>query len=460
MNHRWALGPVLLALTMCAPAPELQPEPSPTTAPAAGAVPTRAMVERDPAPAVGPDLSADLEKLWHRRVTPRVKRDLWKNAQRYDAAYLFMLPLHASFERRYVPGQQEFADHVARFLEYRDSVVLKADAQISWLQYFYFLSRFTVLAATHDRADLIPQELPLVLRGWIGNLWLRGPAVQWNRKPFPGGVRERLGWKLSGAPGVKGKSYERAILDQELLLFAIAADLRRYGRTVGSQLATDPLLREIDSVARRVYEQRVAWNADSGWVFQPGVWRDHKDHLYACRLEKRPGLEPCSGSAGAEDASHSHRLPLILRSMAEADPVGSAGRAYYEHLVWGLERQFFARVAEPPSEGFAWWRIRNYMDGQNGIYRWEYATLGPNQGYGPYELSGALLHGWWTFLPGERAGELYRTLAGQFPLNEQQLALYGGPGRRPGSGGLIGDGTAELICRLSAELQRSAYGGQ
>jgi len=104
--------------------------------------------------------------------------------------------------------------------------------------------------------------------------------------------------------------------------------------------------------------------------------------------------------------------------------------------------------------------MRNFMDGRNGIYRWQYASLGPNQGYGPYELSGVLLHGWWAFLPGERVGRLYRNLAARFPLREEQLAIYGGPARRtPGSTDILRNGMAELLCRLAAELPRSGYGG-
>lgn len=462
MTYCWALSLLVLLLTTCAPAQPPSPEPAAQTAAQGSTAPALAPAGSAPS-AASPvrSLSPDLERLWQRRIRTRLEREQWKTTQRYDAAYLYMVPLHAAFERGYEPGQREFAAHVARFLQYRDSVHLKPDAQISWLQYFYFLSRFTVVAASHDRADLIPPELPAALRGWIGQLWLEGPAWQWYRKPFPGGVRERVEWKLSRARGVKGKSFEHAILDQELLLFAIAADLRRYGRTFGSPLANDSVLQEIGRYALRVYADRVAWNADSGWTFQPGIWRDHPDHLYECRQEKRAGLEPCPAIMGAEDASHSHRVPLLLRSLAEAEPAGSEGRAYYEHLLWGLERQFFSRVAVPPSAEFAGWRMRNYMDGQNGMYRWEYASLGPNQGYGPYELSGVLLHGWWAFLPGERASGLFVSLAAQFPLREDQIAVYGGPvHRKPGSPGILGDGTAELLCRLAAERPRSVTGGQ
>ena len=460
----WLALPFCLALTTCAPAAPPQPVPAAHQATGDSSAATMTLADSGGAAAgaeivldPGPELPADLQQQWQRRITPRLQRELWKGAQRYDAAYLYMVPLHVAFSRGYSAGQQDLAAHVAAFLPYRDSVELAPAAQLSWLQYFYFLSRYTVVAASYGRPDLVPPELPRALRGWIAELWRESPAWQWHRKPFPGGFRERLDWKLSDDRG-KGHSYEKAILDQELLLLAMAADLRQYGRRVESTLASDPVLLEIAQYARRVYDARVAWSDDGGWTFQPGAWRDHPYNHYACREEKRPGLEPCATTTGAEDASHSHRVPLMLRSMAEGHPRGSEGRAYYERLLWGLERQFFGRVAVPPSAEFAGWRVRNFMDGRNGIYRWEYKSLGPNQGYGPYELSGVLLHGWWAFLPGERADSLYRQLAAQFPLTEDQLILYGGPGKRAQAPtGILRNGTSELGARLAAEL-RVAYG--
>src|SRR4029453_17832872 len=144
-----------------APVPADQPVPSPE----ATTLPDPDPSSQDTVRAAsvirtGADLSAEEIRLWQKTVTPRLARPQWQNAARYDAAYLFMLPLHAAFERNYPEGQAEMADQVSRFLAQRESVRLDPDAQISWLQYFYFLSRFMVLAADHGRTDLIPAELP------------------------------------------------------------------------------------------------------------------------------------------------------------------------------------------------------------------------------------------------------------------------------------------------------------
>jgi hypothetical protein len=435
-----------------APAPEIAATPQPDADPS-----PKGSVGPDPTVVrTGPDLTASEQNLFQKTVKPRLARDQWTTPARYDAAYLFMLPLHAAFERNYPEGQQEFADQVARFINDRATVQLNPDAQISWLQYFYFLSRFLVLAADHGRTDLIPRELPGALHGWLTQLWTKGPAWQWFRKPFPGGVKERVEWKLGKQPGPGGKAFEHAILDQELYLFAIGADLRHYGHTVGSKLEKDPVLEELDRYSKKVYDDRVKWNSDSGWTFQPGIWRDHPDHVYECRTEKQAGLKPCDRIGGSEDASHTHRFPLWMRSLLEAAPAQSPERAYYTRLLWGLEKQFFDRVLVNPSPEFAGYRLRNYMDGDNGMYRWGYKQFGPDQGYGPYELSFALLSSWWGFLPGPRARELFGNVTKEFPLSPELLRVYMGPPAlgRPADkpNGILIDGTAKFLCMLAAEL--------
>jgi hypothetical protein len=427
---------------------------------AAGPLLALAMASASPpqaGPAAGSTLSPESERLWEQTVAPRLQGDRWSDAGRYDAAHIFMLPMHAAFARHFQKGERDFAQHVRRFFASRNRVDLSPATQLSWLQYFYLVSRFLVLSASYGHPALIPEGLPSQMRSWVEEVWSLRPAPHWTEGPFQG-VGERVRWKLvAGTPGVGERAYPRAILDSEIFLFAIAADLRQYGRLSRSPLATDPLLDSIAALALEVYRRRVAWHPEGGWTFQPGVWRDHPNYRYACRNRKEPGMRPCMLPDVAEDASHSHRAPLWLRSLADGSPRGSPERAYYRALARSLEEQFFARVVEPPSAAFDGWRLRNFMDGRNGIYRWGYRSLGPNQGYGPYELSGALVHGWWSFLPGGRTRRLYAELSAQFPLSREQLLLYAGPravareGRDPATG-ILGDGTAELLSRLALEL--------
>lgn len=130
----------------------------------------------------------------------------------------------------------------------------------------------------------------------------------------------------------------------------------------------------------------------------------------------------------AMDTSHSHRFPLWLTSLAGAYPVGSDERAFYEELLMGLGEQFVREVLVGPTDDFPSYRTANFMDGRNGVYRWNYATQGPNNGYGPYELSGTLCLGWWTFLGTPEVKEMYATMAELSPLPNDVLDVCMGPG--------------------------------
>lgn len=288
-------------------------------------------------------------------------------------------------------------------------------------------------------------------------------------------MRERVKWKLNSGPVTASyyvgwrklwrqlsskpvPGYYRGIIDTEVFLFAIAADLRRWGQLAQAAMAADPMLDDIGRTALEVYYQRVIWTGAGGWLFQPGIWADHADYAFACQTRKLPKMDRCPVPGIAEDASHSHRTALWLRSLAAPYPPGSPERRYYATLLRGLEVQFLDLVAVPPDSEFPSWRVRNYMDGNNGLYRWGYTSQGPNQGYGPFENSGTLLLGWWSFLGGDRIRALYADLAARFPLPAEVVQLYTGPGttrerdETAAEPNFFTNGAAELVCRLAARI--------
>lgn len=124
-------------------------------------------------------------------------------------------------------------------------------------------------------------------------------------------------------------------------------------------------------------------------------------------------------------------------------------------LQTGLANQLVNYVLVDPSEEFTSVRLNNFMDGRNGVYRWNYPTQGQGKGYGPYELTGSFLLGWWGFLEDPRIGEVYRQLSDEFPLSEPVLGLYIGPGTTRDRHPLVKDpapytnGYFRLITRLA-----------
>ena len=181
---------------------------------------------------------------------------------------------------------------------------------------------------------------------------------------------------------------------------------------------------------------------------------DHSEYLYAGQRQKRPGLEPFPVRGIAFDSSHSHRWALMLYSLAAAADA-PASRQFFEALQKGLERQFTDTVLVPPDTEVPVWRTRNYMDGRNGLYRWDPATT---TGVGPFELSGVIpAGGWWSFLGSQRIQNAFSDQASRFPLTLPALNVYAPVSGRDvhpllTSPDYFTNGFAELHMRLAASV--------
>lgn len=402
------------------------------------------------------------QQLWQRLVAAYLDEPLWRDSSShpqgvdlaYDAGHHLMVPLHAAFALQHEDWQRQIADLWARYVVADPSE--SPSTVLSRLQFLYVASRFMVLASDSGRRDLIPARLPLLLLEEVIRLWQQEPAWMWGREPFPGGIQERLRWKLDTPTTSPG--YLRAILDEEMFLLSIAADLHSYDLTTGSLTANKVVLDEILEIAFRALTQEVEWRGDDGWLLQPGVWAEHPDYLYAGQPAEIPGMAPIPVPGIAADTSHSHRLPLWLRSLERASADRPEHAAWYAGLVAGLDLQFRKHVVVLPDAGFPAYRTTNFMDGNNGVYRWDFSTHSAGDGYGPYELSGTLMLGWWSFLGSQTVRQMYGLQSSLFPLAPSVIDLYVGPNttrsvhplvRRPD---YYTNGFAELLSRLALVL--------
>ncbi len=332
-------------------------------------------------------------QLWEKGISPYLQYPLWVSRDIYDAGHYLMVPLHAAFLFENSDWQEQFRDHFERFLSTSPAEI--DSGRLNKLQYFYLISRYIVLAEPDSR-NFHLDELVQTIEHEIVTLWIEEPAWQWGRESFPN-MRDRIHWKLDNK--TVEKSYYRAIIDEELFVFAIAYDLSAFYRL--SKKPVPHVVSDILETAKKVFEQEGRWQIDGGWLFQPGVWADHSDYIYAGHTQIVPGMEPYPVTAIAQDTSHSHRFPLWLISLAEAYGDSDSERQFYQNIRGGLTNQFFNKVLVSPTSSFPGYRTKNFLDGWNGIYRYEYVSQGKGKGYGPYELSGTLTLGWWTFLGGK-----------------------------------------------------------
>lgn len=360
------------------------------------------------------------ESLWDETVGLHLQDRLWLEQNIYDAGHYLMVPLHAAFILDNGEYQQQFADQFAYFMDNKDNI---AEGRLNQLHYYYLLSRFIVLASDAGQHKMIPEGMPEYLYDRIIKIWCYEPAWQWAQSDFPN-MKERLIWKLDTPE--PDKSYYRAIIDEEFFTFAIAADLSHYYQEKDTDKYSN--LADILNIAYQVFNQEILFTETGGWLFQPGVWRQHPDYAYVGNTQKAANLSKKTLNSVAMDTSHSHRFPLWLKSLAEAYSPGSNEGEYYNRLREGLTKQFTDKALVEPSDEVPYYRTTNFMDGTNGVYRWNYSTQGSNNGYGPYELSGTMLLGWWTFLPGDYINNVYKDISRQFPLSDDVIQLYVGPG--------------------------------
>lgn len=385
-----------------------------------------------------------------------LKADLWTKENIYDSSHVLQVPLEAAFRMDNTVWKLLFSNQFSRFVEnynIENSTVDKS--RLNFLQYLYLSSRFINLAYEYEEPNLIPEGLVEIVYENMNKIYFEEEAWQWDRKPFEN-MEARVSWKLENQD-VK-RSYYRAIIDEELFIFAIASNLRPYYIDNRSQDESN----HIDSVlnmAFRVFKQESYFGEGGNWLFQVGVWEDHPDYKYAGNLQKIQGIKPSPVEGISTDSSHFHRFPLFIKDFIGAYEKESEKKEFFIKIQKGLKKQFLENVLVNPSEGFNGYRLNNYMDGQNGVYRWNYKTQGLGNGYGPYELSGTFLLGWWSFLESDDIQYVYRYMAEQFPLNKAVLDTYVGPNTTRERNKYVRwpdffeNGFAELICRLIVDME-------
>lgn len=396
-------------------------------------------------------------ELWSETVSIYLEDQLWTESNAYDAGHYLMVPLHAAFLMNESEWQKEFANHVNFFMEtYSKNSNSLVGERLSQLHYLYFLSRFMVLAEQQDKQELVPDGLYSFLLNRVNDVWLNESAWQWGREPFIGGMQERILWKLENKN--VAQSYYRAIIDEELFTIAIAADLRTYEKLTINKEKRSPVVDDVLEKALMIFKQEGTFPENGGWLFQPGAWADASSYAYAGNTRITEGMKPKVISDIAFDSSHSHRFPLWLTSLASAYDRKDWEYEFYEKVKLGLENQFHEKVLVKPTIDFCAYRTTNFMDGRNGVYRWNYSSLAKGTGYGPYELSGTFTIGWWTFLGTDRIKKVYGELAEMYPLSQNITSLYDGPetGRKrhpivrwPES---FNNGYSELIARLASKI--------
>lgn len=399
-----------------------------------------------------------INSLWDQTVRKLLQDDLWIEKYAYDAGHNLMVPMHAAFRLDNTSWQEQFYHHFMDFSNNLHDYSLEPEnTRLTRLHYYYLVSQYIKLATIAEKNEWIPDDLPDFIITEIGNLWTDYTASQYARKPFFG-MKHRVDWKLNSFD--VERSYYRAIIDEELFSFAIASDMLYYLNHTGTNHEDIETLNEMVEMASVVFNTEGQFTIDGGWLFQPGVWRDHPDYAYAGYDNKysviKDDLIKVDGIA--MDTSHSHRFPLWLDSLTDSFPEESETRSALKKISNGLDFQFRNHVLVTPTDDFQGYRTTNFMNGHNGVYRWAYTTTKENNGYGPYELSGTLMLGWWIFLDTPAIKEVFNDMSHYFPLEENVIQTYVGPNTTRerhyimSEPGIFTNGISELTILLASLL--------
>lgn len=347
-----------------------------------------------------------------RIVESVLSQDLWTNRDAYDASHYLMIPLHAAFRtKQRISDRDIFGAFMQRFTVAWSQDEFAVDNIINRLQFLLLVSRYLRYSPSNRLLlDLVTNEHRV--------LFLETKAPHWSQGDFSS-LQRSIEWKLSTPD--PDRAYYTSITDAERSVVTLGADLHAI---LGSSAPNHVI--EARDLGLRILRERSTWSENGEWRFQFGSTWDHPDNAYAGHLEVTEDMAPRPIPGLAGDTSHAHRLPAVLEAFI---PNGDEPdlRDEVDAMRSGLAKQIVHNCLVLPDQEFRCIRMTNYMDGHNGLYRWNYPTQGAGNGYRPYELSGTFLLGWWSLLDSDEIRDAYELVADCYPLTESEVDLYVGP---------------------------------
>ncbi|OAD23023.1 hypothetical protein THIOM_001151 [Candidatus Thiomargarita nelsonii] len=145
------------------------------------------------------------------------------------------------------------------------------------------------------------------------------------------------------------------------------------------------------------------------------------------------------------DVSHFlAKWPIFIRIFMEASYDSLKKERFFRNILKGIEIQLFDKVIIPPDENIRIYRLTNYMDGTNGVYRWNYVGRGKNWGYNPSELSCTPFYSSLVLIDSDRIRNWYKELDALYPYSKRELELVKSSSCNSGEG--------RLLAKLSSHL--------
>ncbi|MBL8048060.1 MAG: hypothetical protein JNJ45_05205 [Chthonomonas sp.] len=388
---------------------------------------------------------------FHSTFKPYLAQDLWTETEIGDAGTWLAVP--AIYAARTNNGEI-MAEYRKFFDRMLDSITELPSSDVHRIQFAYLIAVFIGEAHRHGLDASIPPKLPEFAAREFKRLWNEKPAWQWVGPGFPGGIQEKVNWKLAAGP--TSPSYLRVINDDEMLTMCTAAELVKFAREtgkLGSFLADLETATELGVATVKV---RGEDTSEGGWLFNRGLWYDHQDFEYSSYTTPPDpyGYQNGRRANVAEPISNSMRLGAWLQSLqhgAQDSEDVSELRRIRGRMAWQILNRVAKKNPTNPNVRLA---FTNYMDGHNGYYQYRSNS---QPGFEPSALSGTPFMGWWGMLGGSSIGAMYDEMASMFPLSSREFYLYSietnqyrNPAvRDPAS---FYSGLRWMVCKMAAEI--------
>lgn len=212
------------------------------------------------------------------------------------------------------------------------------------------------------------------------------------------GAKERLLFIMTGKDN-GNLSYYKAVTDHELFVLGSGISLAIFERNNKGKVS--PELKEISDNFFLVLKHFVVFNDDGTWLFQPNIWRDHRDY------------KDVKGSPNgvAWDTSHFSRFPAYLNLLSDFFASDNVKASYLQKLKVGLAKQFITKVALYNKIDNIY-TFNNFINGDNQRFRVGFKTI--KKGYNPSQNNVHIFYGWWKLLDDPAINNMYSNMSSNF----------------------------------------------
>ena len=395
--------------------------------------------------------SCNEKELWQSTISNYIKDELWNDLNSYDAGHTLLVPMFYAFYEDDNDKKNEFHDLFNRYADYLKDINYEYDFwDLNHMQFNFLASNYINLCVQYNETSRIPNEL-------LDYLYDESFFYcQLARKKYK--IKEKTNYNVLVAIE-RDFGLEKPIADLYQFQCMIILNLKQFSDCGCYELSEEreKIANNIIELLYTIYTDRVYFTNGNKWLMSVGAFDDNEDYAYMSYDSIEENMYPSVQENTTWDTSHFARVPIFLRIMKRANIENQERVEYYDRLITGLKEQFLENVIVLPDKENEYYRTTNYMDGRNGLYRYNYKTQ-KDTAYLPYQLSGTLCLGWWCFL-GDELNQTYKKIYETFPLNDKALEIYVGPNTTRQRNFYVEwpnyfeNGFAELNCLLASKIE-------